>query len=231
MLGLRRWPKWSTPLHTAQRTYKVEILKFAEPPKRNSRTQNKKRGGLMPLLAVVVSVAVVGGMSTTLAGTISLNGGSSVEFGQGVVTTAACDTSIDITPISAYQGSDSTFYIEKITLSKIGFETGTTLSNGLGCLNKKFTLKAYNQAGVEQNWDTGTAKSIFVNIPADTATAASNGFNTKTSWIGTELPSGWNATGGNQKTDSTGDVSGKFTITGLRLDPSTVRITLESSGV
>ena len=87
----------------------MEILKFAEAPKRNSRTNTKKRGGIMPLLAVVVSVAVVGGMSTTLAGTISLNSGGNVEFGQGVVTTAACDTTIRILPSSSFDTSTSTF--------------------------------------------------------------------------------------------------------------------------
>jgi hypothetical protein len=123
----------------------VEILKFAEPPKRNSRTNTKKRGGIMPLLAVVVSVAVVGGMSTTLAGTINLGTNNTVEFGQGVVTTAACDTSIEITPTSEFKASDSTFFVKSIKLDNIGYIAGG--SDGTGCFGKTFTLKAYNSAG------------------------------------------------------------------------------------
>ena len=57
----------------------------------------------MPLLAVVVGIAVIGGMSSTLAGTITLNSGSTVEFGQGIVTAAACDSSVTITPSASYE--------------------------------------------------------------------------------------------------------------------------------
>ena len=75
----------------------MEILKFSEPPKRNSRGRSK-RTGMSSLVALAIGVLVVGGMSTTLAGTITLNTSGSVEFGQGVVSTAACDTAIKVTP-------------------------------------------------------------------------------------------------------------------------------------
>jgi hypothetical protein len=75
----------------------MEILKFSEPPKRSNRTGSARKNGLMPMVTFGIAVLVLGGMSTTLAGTISLNGANnSVEFGQGVVTTAACDSSISV---------------------------------------------------------------------------------------------------------------------------------------
>ena len=207
----------------------MEILKFAEPPKRSSRTSTKKRGGIMPLLAVVVSVAVVGGMSTTLAGTITLNSSGSVEFGQGVVTTAACDTSVSVTPRSAFKASDSTFYVDQVTLSNIGTVAGGT--NGAGCLGKKFVLKAYNASDTLLNVDSATAfTEIFVTIPSDSATATAGTF-TKTSWVGVTVPgtgSGWDNTGSNGWT-SAASGTGQLTITGLTIPGSVTRLTLESS--
>jgi hypothetical protein len=215
----------------------VEILKFAEPPKRSSRTNTKKRGGIMPLLAVVVSVAVVGGMSTTLAGTISLNTGGSVEFGQGVVTTAACDTSIRILPSSSFDTSTSTFSVSQIEIRDIGTSGGTdTATAGAGCLGKKLTFKAYDKDGVQLNMNALEEKSVFVTIPdSGTATtdAAPNGspndntqYNTaKTGTLSVLAASTFGGT-----TGTNGDtVAGKFTIGGLKIPGSVVKITLESS--
>ena len=233
---INRWPPWSAPLHTAQRTYKVEILKFAEPPKRSSRTNTKKRGGIMPLLAVVVSVAVVGGMSTTLAGTITLNTGGSVEFGQGVVTTAACDTTIRILPSSSFDTSTSTFSVSEIELRDIGISGGTdTATAGAGCLGKKLTFKAYDKDGVALNMNAASAKSIYVTIPDSgtvTTAAAPDGspnafgsYSANTNTVTVTAASGFAGT-----TGTNGDsVAGKFTIGNLKIEGTVVKITLESS--
>ena len=94
-----------------------------------------------------IAVLVLGGMSTTLAGTITLNSSGSVEFGQGVVTTAACDTSIKVTPATTYETNTATFKVNQITLSGIGVgatETTTSASISAGCLGKIFTIRAYD---------------------------------------------------------------------------------------
>jgi hypothetical protein len=205
----------------------VEILKFAEPPKRNSRTNTKKRGGIMPMLAVVVSVAVVGGMSTTLAGTISLNTGGSVEFGQGVVTTAACDTSIKILPASSFETSTSSFNVSSITLEDIGISGGTeTATKGAGCLGKKLTLRAYDVAGEPLDVNSaGTSEFVFVTLPA-TATLANDKTNYSTkSDFATILDAKQFA--GN--TAATGSSAGSFTIGNLKISGTVTKITLESS--
>lgn len=214
----------------------MEILKFAEPPKRSSRTSTQKRGGLMPLLAVVVSVAVVGGMSTTLAGTISLNTSGSVEFGQGVVTTAACDTSIRILPTSAFDTSTSTFSVSQIELRDIGISGGVdTATAGAGCLGKKLTFRAYNSSGVELDMNAALAKSIFITIPDSgtvTTAAAPNGspnvagdYSANAATVTITAASGFAGT-----TGTNGDsVAGKVTIGNLQIPGSVVKITLESS--
>jgi hypothetical protein len=224
VLGLTRWPPWSAPLHTAQRKYKVEILKFAEPPKRSSRTNAKKRGGIMPLLAVVVSVAVVGGMSTTLAGTISLNTSNSVEFGQGVVSTAACDTTIKIIPASSFDTSTSTFSVSTVTLSDIGI-SGDTATVGGGCLGKKMTLRAYTSNGTPLDVNNAqNVKFVSITIPATAALA-----NDKTNYVVTgdfTIPDAKEFAG---NTGATGSGAGSFQVGNLKIPGSVTRITLESS--
>ena len=202
----------------------MEILKFTEPPKRSSRTNTKKSGGLMPLLAVVVSVAVVGGMSTTLAGTINLNSAGTVEFGQGVVTTAACDTSIEITPTSEFKTSNSTFFVKSVKLDNIGYISGGT--NGTGCFGKTFTLRAYDSAGSALPMDTGTAMSLFITIPSDSVTATAGTF-TKTDWVTVSSPADWNKVGSAGYTEATG--TGEITIGNLGISGTVTKITLESS--
>jgi len=214
----------------------VEILKFAEPPKRSSRTSTQKRGGLMPLLAVVVSVAVVGGMSTTLAGTINLNSAGTVEFGQGVVRTAACDTSIRILPTSTFDTVAGTFSVSTIELRDIGTSGGTgteTETYGAGCLGKKLTLRAYNATGGELNMNTNSAKSISVTIP-ESGTAAAGApvgdANDATKYTISSTAQVLVASTFGGTTNTNGDsVAGKFTIGNLKIDGSVVRITLESS--
>jgi hypothetical protein len=207
----------------------VEILKFAEPPKRSSRTNTKKRGGIMPLLAVVVSVAVVGGMSTTLAGTITLNSSGSVEFGQGVVTTAACDASIEIIPASAFETSTSTFSVSTVKLDKIGIKSdGTdTATAGAGCLGKFMTIRAYTSTGESLNlFPTGTTKFAYVKIPTDSATASSSGsYSDLSSGLGIASAGGFSA--GPQTKDTSG--GGNLTMSGLKISGTVTRITLESS--
>jgi hypothetical protein len=101
--------------------------------KKKSNTRNLK---IALGLAAVILVPTIG---STLAGTIQLNSGASVEFGQGVVTTAACDPSITVTPSSALVGS--TFIATSIAV--------TGLANA-SCNTKTLTIKALNSSNVVQ---------------------------------------------------------------------------------
>ena len=72
----------------------------------------KSRKKLRVILGIG-ALAAVTGLGSTLAANISLNGGGNVEFGQGVATTAACDDTITLTPVSTFVNSayagESTF--------------------------------------------------------------------------------------------------------------------------
>lgn len=186
------------------------------------------------MLAVVVSVAVVGGMSTTLAGTISLNTGGSVEFGQGVVTTAACDTSIKILPASSFDTTTSTFSVSSIELQDIGIKSNgsDTATAGGGCLGKRLTLKAYNSAGTALTL-IGSETSIFIEIP-DSGTAVANVGdgtpNDKANFEKTTDVTIPDAGGFSGNTSATGKASAGYVVIGNLSIPGTVtRITLESS--
>jgi hypothetical protein len=192
----------------------MEILKFSEPPKRSSRSASARKNGLMPMVTFGIAVLVLGGMSTTLAGTINLNGtGNSVEFGQGVVTTAACDTSISVSPTSEYD-TQTGFYVSSVRLSNIGTSTSV---DGAGCLDKTFTIKAYDAELDPMFFDAGNSlSSIFVTI-ADTATYTSGVLNTKnnflkTSGLGLVVSDSFTAA-----TNVTGGTSGSVTLTGRKL--------------
>jgi hypothetical protein len=113
----------------------VEILNLGGSEESTSPAP-KSRKSLRVLLGIG-ALATVTGIGSTLAANISLNSATAgaVEFGQGVVTTAACDNDIIVTPISTFVNSSSSF-----ALDSIYFDTIDTTA----CDGKTFTIKAYN---------------------------------------------------------------------------------------
>jgi uncharacterized repeat protein (TIGR02543 family) len=99
----------------------VEILNLGGAAD-NYSPASKSRKKLRVILGIG-ALAVVTGLGSTLAANISLNGGGNVEFGQGVATTAACDDSITLTPVSTFVNSpyagDATFGVSAIQISDI----------------------------------------------------------------------------------------------------------------
>jgi len=89
----------------------------AEVGRRAPISKSKKK--IFALVGVGVLVATIG-VGTTLASSITLNSGS-VEFGQGVSATAACEHSdtITVTPLSSYDNSTTSFTLSGINLSGI----------------------------------------------------------------------------------------------------------------
>ena len=191
----------------------MEILKFSEPPKRKGRSSSRKTTGMSSLIAVAIGVLVLGGMSTTLAGTISLNGGSSVEFGQGVVTTAACDSSITVTPTSSYDTSTA-FSVTSVTLSNIGSE----------CFGKVLTVKAYSDSvQLKLNNPTATYYGIKVKIPAVLADAQGNSWDKPKYLSSGGTWSEWTAA------SATSNGAGKWTTDAATNSSSSGAITLTAS--
>ena len=76
---------------------------------------SRGRGKKSFLLIAVAAALGLGG--TVLASNITVNSGDTVEFGQGVATTAPCDSAIQVTPTSAYNGT--AFYLQNVALTEI----------------------------------------------------------------------------------------------------------------
>jgi hypothetical protein len=209
----------------------MEILKFSEPPKRSNRSGSARKNGLMPMVTFGIAVLVLGGMSTTLAGTITLNGsGGSVEFGQGVVTTAACDTSLTVTPSSTYDTGTATFAVNRVTIANIGAISG---SDGAGCMGKYFKITAYDSRTVTQITSNSVARDfIVVKLPAagvggssDTSTVSNGGvYSGQTSGVTIS-----DVTGSWGNTQATSTAAGSVSLTGIRFSGTVEKITIESS--
>ena len=123
--------------------------------KKKSNTRNLK---IALGLAAVILVPTIG---STLAGQITVGGDGTVEFGQGVVTTAACDDSITVTPTSVL--TNSVFFLETVVV------TGIHASN---CDGKYFTIKALYQGTPQAIGAGGTTTACkFLYATGATATA------------------------------------------------------------
>lgn len=112
----------------------MEILRFENAPTRKSRNKSSVKG--LAGLAAVAAIAVLG---STFAANISLNSGGSLEFGQGVSQTTACDSDgITVTPTAAFVNSSGggAFNFNSVALSGIS----------AACTGKIFTLNAYGDS-------------------------------------------------------------------------------------
>jgi hypothetical protein len=100
---------------------------------------------------ILLALPVIG---TTLAASISINSGSSVQFGQGVIQATACDESITVTANTSFTNASGagSFNVDTITLSGIAD----------ACSAKTFTVRAY---------DTTTATPLTVNSGGTPTTA------------------------------------------------------------
>jgi len=213
----------------------MEILKFSEPLRRGGRSRANNKSGLMPLVSFGIAVLVLGGMSTTLAGTITLNTSGNVEFGQGIVTTAACDTSIRIVPSTTFDTSTSTFAVTQLVIDGIGIAASDTSSATQvtnGCLNKIFKFRAYTENGTALNFtptgQAGTA-SIQFKLMADTATALSGEPTSPTTGTSAAKSGYWLALTGTAPVGSPGTNTGVVTFSSFSLPATVVKITLETS--
>ena len=131
----------------------MSILNLDGPP--GFRTKNRRSVRVWMGIGLVIAVLGVG---STLASTISINGGQNVEFGQGVQRTVYCggDKTITLIPISGFinnpestssssesegtsteSPSPGTFYLSGIKVDNIPDE----------CSGKNFVISAYDNSG------------------------------------------------------------------------------------
>jgi len=187
----------------------VEILKF-DPAPRQSRGRDKSMGKSLFAIVGVVALAALG---TTLAGSITINSGQSVEFGQGVSVTAACDTvgGITLAPSATFINAVGTGTFNLGTISFSGIDGS--------CIGKVFTVKAYD--------------NVANSAPLYLVTTGSGTFNSATFAYTTTATSANHSTGTNVGNYSSGATSGTldlgWTDTRTISATNTYKFTLESS--
>jgi hypothetical protein len=97
-----------------------------------------KRSGEKKTLSIILGagalVATIA-LGSTLAANINLNGGGTVEFGQGLAQTTACDDNIFITPEAPFinDAQNATFLFNAFSVTDISE----------ACFGKTFTIKIY----------------------------------------------------------------------------------------
>ena len=128
----------------------MPILDFESAPAARPRKN-------LRLILGVGTVAAVIGIGSTLASNISLNGGGNAEFGQGVATTAACDSNIEITPITEFMNSEiqseSRYPMQSINLQGIDLTPeGWDLTLDPAGLDPNFNPSLDPE---ERSWDSG----------------------------------------------------------------------------
>lgn len=129
--------------------------------------KKKKNKSLKVLLGigVLVAVPVVG---TTLAGTITVNTGGSVNFGQGSAAAAACDSALTISATSAYA---TNFKVKTITVSGIDLkESGGSDNSGGSCLGKTLIVSA--DVSNSEAALSGSDTQISFSLPSATGNSA-----------------------------------------------------------
>ena len=117
----------------------MEILNFDS---NGTSRSPKKRARIATIIGGAFLLAAVG---STFAANVTINGGSAIEYGQGLTQATACSDAIKITPTNHYvnsAGSSGTFYIDTITVTD---SRTVSASTGLGnCVGKSIKLSAYN---------------------------------------------------------------------------------------
>ena len=151
----------------------MEILKFENAPAPRKSAPKKSNLKSLAGLATVAAVAVLG---STLAANISLGTGSSLEFGQGVQVTAACDSAITLSPKVTFQNNATNpqFVFSTVSFSGVdGRAAGSSESGGgTGCSGRTLTLNAYG--------DSSATPVSFATVSSALVSAATIGINGST---------------------------------------------------
>jgi hypothetical protein len=137
----------------------MEILKFE-----NSSRPVRKKSSSSKVMLGLAGIAAVALLGSTLAANISLNGGSGVEFGQGVALTTACDSDITSTPAATF--------VNAANGGGFNFTTVAFSNVSSACLGKTFTLKAYGDTSATP-LNIATNSSNVYNFATFTFTTAS----------------------------------------------------------
>jgi hypothetical protein len=139
---------------------KMEILDFGP-----SGSTPKKRRNRVALVVGALALAAIG---STFAASISLNNGTSIEYGQGLQQATACDSHITLAPANTFVNATSggAFDISSVAITDTNTTSSTT---GLaGCIGKSLKLTAYG--------DSAATPLVQCTVPMTSGVGYSTGF-------------------------------------------------------
>jgi hypothetical protein len=123
----------------------MEILRFEDSTSPAPKRKKSSKGFIT--LGFVAAVFGIGSAFATT--TVEINSGDGISLGQGVTLAAACDTDIDIVPITAMTVEDPdgpTFYLTELQINGIDAQ-GTNLvavPAVTGCGGQVFDIQIFN---------------------------------------------------------------------------------------
>jgi hypothetical protein len=102
---------------------------------------------------IFLSAFVIAGIGSTYAGNISIGNSGPLEFGQGIQVTSACDSSIDVKPLSTFKNDTQTPGV---------IFSGVRISDvDAACKEKLFVLKAYSETGAALRIDINESNQNY----------------------------------------------------------------------
>lgn len=125
----------------------MEILRFEDQGPKAPNRKKSSRGFL-----IVGLIATLFGISSAFASsTITINGGTNVDLGQGVVKVTGCDPEVNVSPHTSMtvETSGPTFYLDSINITNL--DTQTAHDNGLGCSEKTFDVQVFYEDKSDAN--------------------------------------------------------------------------------
>jgi hypothetical protein len=125
-------------------------------PEEDRAVTKKKNNKVLKVLLGISALIAVPVIGTTLAASIAINSAAPIQFGQGVIATATCDTDINATLSTAYVSG--AFVLDKITLSNLNT---TPTSSNIGCGGQYLKVRVYNSGGSLVEIDsTATTRTV-----------------------------------------------------------------------
>ena len=162
----------------------MEILRFEEESAPAPKKKHRSKG--LIALGLVATMMGAGTALATTSSTISINGGTDIQLGQGVTAVVGCDVQIGVAPVTHLASDISTFAVTSIAIG-----TGTTNPPSANlvsadCAEKIFKITLYSPSGslvdcgaLAFNTVSGTTdhlcasdKSIYFRVPSGVSDAS-----------------------------------------------------------
>jgi hypothetical protein len=135
-------------------------------PEEDRAVSKKKNNKVLKVLLGISALIAVPVIGTTLAATITISSGT-VQFGQGIATAAACDSSIVVTPNASFVEADNQFKLGSVTITDL---------DATACASKTLKFRFYPTTVDADSALTvssgGTTDAIIFTMPATSGTQA-----------------------------------------------------------